>query len=77
MQLAAMMQQPVEVPSVVEELLAEWTTLTEDEIAGVGEKGPSRSEAEVPAIKLEDAIGRTFRFPYHLVKTWAVSDGRR
>jgi hypothetical protein len=77
MQLAAMMQQPVEVPSVVEELLAEWTTLTEDEIAGVGEKGLSGSEAKVPAIKLKDAVGRTYRFPYHLVKTWTVSDGRR
>jgi hypothetical protein len=77
MQLAAMLEKPVEVSSVVEELLAEWTTLTEDEIAGVGEKGPSGSKPKVPAIKFKDAVGRNFSFPYHLVQTWAVSDSIR
>ena len=60
---------------MVEELLAEWTTLTEDEVAGVGEKRPSGSKGtEVPTIKFKDAVGRRFSFPYHLVQTWAVSD---
>jgi hypothetical protein len=77
MQLAAMLERPVEVSSVVEELLAEWTTLTEDEIAGVGEKGPSGSKPKVPAIKFKDAVGRKYSFPYHLVQTWAVSDSIR
>ncbi len=77
MQLAAMIQTPVEVPSVVDELLAEWTTLTEDEIAGVVEAGSGRFEPEVPIamIKVKDAIGRRFYFPYQQCRTWAVSDG--
>jgi hypothetical protein len=73
MQLAAMIRKPVEVPSVVDELLAEWTTLTEDEIAGVVVKGPSSFKAKVPLVRLKDAVGRKFSFPYHLFKTWAVS----
>ncbi|KAH6649516.1 hypothetical protein F5144DRAFT_607669 [Chaetomium tenue] len=75
MQLAAIMEKPVEVASVVDELLAEWTTLTEDEIAGVSEKRPSRSKGtEVPTIKFKDAVGRKFSFPYHLVQTWAGTE---
>ena len=77
MLLAAMIQTPVEVPSVVDELLAEWTTLTEDEIAGVVEAGSGRFEPEVPIaiIKVKDAIGRHYEFPYQQCRTWAVSDG--
>ena len=74
MQLTTMIQKPVEVSSVVDELLAEWTTLTEDEIAGVVVKEPNGFKAKVPLIKFDDAVGRKFSFPYHLCETWAVSD---
>jgi hypothetical protein len=81
MQLAVMVQKPLEASSVVDELLAEWTTLTEAEIAGVVEdEGPSRVKAEAAPVKAEaapvrftDAVGRKFSFPYHLFRTWAVS----
>lgn len=74
MQLVAITQKPVEVSSVVDELLAEWTTLTEDEIAGVAEKRPGSSKPNVGVIKFKDAVGRKFSFPYHLAQTWVVSD---
>jgi hypothetical protein len=49
MQLAVMAQKPLEASWVVDELLAEWTTLTEAEIAGVVEdEGPGRAKTEVP-----------------------------
>lgn len=81
MQLAVMVQKPLEASSVVDELLAEWTILTEAEIAGVVEdEGPSRVKAEAAPVKAEaapvrftDAVGRKFSFPYHLFRTWAVS----
>lgn len=81
MQLAVMVQRPVEVSLVVNELLAEWTTLTEGEIAGVVvEEGPVQVRAgvppvraEVPPLRFKDALGRKFSFPYHLVRTWTVS----
>ncbi len=75
MRLAAMIQTPVEVPSVVDELLVEWTTLTEDEVAGVVEAGPAHFEPEVPStiIKFEDCIGRKYDLPYQEYRTWTVS----
>ncbi len=78
-QLADMIQTPVEVPSVVDELLAEWTTLTENEIAGVVEAGSSRFKPEIPiaTIRVKDFLERRFEFPYQKCRTWAVSDGIR
>ncbi len=75
MQLATIIQTPVEVPTVVVELLAEWTTLTENEIAGVVEAEPVRLEPEFPSgiINFEDALGRKWKFPYQKCQTWAVS----
>ena len=73
MHLAAMIQKPVEVPSVVDELLAEWTTLSEDEIAGVVLAGPGRVKPDVPIVKFKDALGRIFDFPYQKCRTWSVS----
>ena len=69
-----MIQNPVEVSSVVDELLVEWTTLTEDEIAGVAEKEPGDFKAKMEPIRFKCAVGRKFSFPYHLAQTWAVSD---
>ena len=33
---------------------------------------PTREEEQAP-IHLEDAVGRRFNFPFHLVRTWTVS----
>lgn len=73
MQLAVVIAKPVKVSSVVDELLGEWTNLTEEEIAGTVETGASGSKAVVPPVKFKDSVGRKFSFPFHMVQQWHVS----
>ena len=71
---------PVSNSSVVNELLAEYTTLTEDEIQEITveqpDKEPNRGSKDwrKDAIRFKDAVGRTFIFPWQLSKTWPVCD---
>ncbi|KAJ4044532.1 hypothetical protein NW761_008557 [Fusarium oxysporum] len=65
---------------LVDTLLADWTSLSKEEITGkpVSMPGtepvkPSVSDnpqKDVPGIHFKDAIGRKFTFPYHVVQTW-------
>lgn len=84
--LQALMQKPVQTSSVVNELLAEWTTLTEEEIEDIamdrpkkrtaGEEATEAQERETKTkqapVLFKDAVGRKFSFPFHLVRTWSV-----
>lgn len=77
-------QTPTKPRLALNELLSEWTTLTEDEIEGVEKpekddkvksKGKNVSDEpdDLPIIRFKDAVGRKFGFPFALAKTWAVS----
>lgn len=80
--LQALTQEPPEASTVINELLSEWTTLTEVEIEGVdirakrGEKIPSPSPASDTAddsmemIYFKDAVGRQFELPFQLTRDW-------
>ncbi|KAI8628741.1 hypothetical protein F5Y19DRAFT_112493 [Xylariaceae sp. FL1651] len=80
-QLRALAKRPPAASTVVNELLSEWTTLTEDEIEGISsieqkakkssDKPRSSSEDdEVQMVMFEDAIGRKFELPFHLIREW-------
>ncbi|KAI1194988.1 hypothetical protein F5X97DRAFT_309570 [Nemania serpens] len=67
---------------VINELLSEWTTLTECEIEGIDRverqgKMPSPEPASnaaddaVQMVNFKDAIGRKFELPFHLIRDWA------
>lgn len=80
------LQKPAGCKKVVNELLAEWTNLTEDEIQGVQSKEhakeaaplvPATPEIEKESIQLKDAVARKFIFPYDKAKTWEVRRNRR
>ncbi|KAI1394284.1 uncharacterized protein F4822DRAFT_44097 [Hypoxylon trugodes] len=78
----ALAQQPLPPSFVVNELLSEWTTLTEDEIEGTSANGTSNDETskerkhytegemEVQMISFKDCVGRKFDLPFHLARTW-------
>lgn len=75
------LQKPSGCKEVVNELLAEWTNLTEDEIQDVQSQKrvkaaapliPTMSEDEEESIHFKDAVGRKFIFPCHKAKTWEV-----
>ncbi|KAI1114886.1 hypothetical protein F5Y14DRAFT_460976 [Nemania sp. NC0429] len=78
--LQALTQQPPEASTVINELLSEWTTLTEGEIEGVEqvkrrERIPRHSSTSGTAedtemIHFKDAFGRKFNFPFELVRDW-------
>lgn len=79
--LGTTLRKPAGCKVVVNELLAEWTNLTEDEIQDVQRKKQGKEAAPlVPAmpedneesIFLKDAVGRKFIFPYNKAKTWEV-----
>ncbi|KAI1373083.1 hypothetical protein F4677DRAFT_430194 [Hypoxylon crocopeplum] len=74
-QLQRLAQTSIPAESVVNELLSEWTTLTEDEINSKGkdedaETPPEKSDREFVFFK--DAVGRKFQFPFHAAKEWVV-----
>jgi hypothetical protein len=83
--LQLLLQKSAPSSSVVNELLAEWTTLTEDEIEDVtleqtvedeGAQENTRTndqEMTQEPIRFKDALGRKFAPPFHLAKTWRVS----
>ncbi|KAF6783595.1 hypothetical protein CSOJ01_15882 [Colletotrichum sojae] len=71
-------KKPINPTRVVDELLAEWTDLSDDEISGLitktsKSKGPRDQEPpedEDEWIRFKDAVGRKFSFPYSVVRTW-------
>ncbi|RYP45445.1 hypothetical protein DL768_008213 [Monosporascus sp. mg162] len=70
--LQLLLQEPPSSKTVVNELLSEWTTLTEDEIDGVKSyecKAPKNKE--MAPLRFKDAIGRKYSFPFHIVQTWS------
>ncbi|KAI0451939.1 hypothetical protein F5B21DRAFT_485137 [Xylaria acuta] len=80
--LQALTQQPPAASTVINELLSEWTTLTEGEIEGIDrvkqqEKKPNHESAsdaaddEVRMVNFKDAVGRKFELPFHLIQEWA------
>ncbi|KAI1367916.1 hypothetical protein F5Y08DRAFT_297303 [Xylaria arbuscula] len=75
-------QQQPESSMVINELLSEWTTLTENEIEGIdraGQKGKIASpepmsnstEDVVQMVNFKDAVGRKFELPFQLIRDWA------
>ncbi|KAH6894640.1 hypothetical protein B0T10DRAFT_258214 [Thelonectria olida] len=72
--------EPGAASSLVKELIADWTLLTEKEIESItsDEQSSKEKEAQVSAeskkddrfIQFKDAVGRKFKFPFHRVKTW-------
>jgi hypothetical protein len=84
-ELQALTQEPPLSTPVVNELLSELTTLTEDEIEGIrkvdskANRGSHKStewnaaDEEVQMIPFKDAVGRKFELPFHLIKEWTVS----
>ena len=74
---------PGAVSLLIDELLADWTVLTEDEIKGIVNDRPDseRKGAEISKesqkkkeyIYLKDAVGRKFKFPFGRVQTWEVN----
>lgn len=81
MQLA--LYNPGAASSLVKELLADWTVLTEKEIESVTSdsqsseqeeaKAPNESEKTNEFIYFEDALGRKYTFPFYCVKKYQVS----
>ncbi|KAI0108613.1 hypothetical protein GGR51DRAFT_514402 [Nemania sp. FL0031] len=80
-QIQALAQQLPTASTIVNELLSEWTSLTEAEIEGTNkikqqEKKPVDEEAsdtaygKVQTINFKDAVGRKFEIPFHLVQEW-------
>ncbi|KAI3319687.1 hypothetical protein HD806DRAFT_525351 [Xylariaceae sp. AK1471] len=81
-QLQALTQEPLSSTLVVNELLSEWTTLTEDEIQGIGGVEPkanhdshkptmsSPADEEVQMVSFKDAIDRKYELPFYLIKKW-------
>lgn len=69
--------------SLVKELLADWTVLTEKEIESVTddsqgskqkeEKASNESQEVKEILFFTDAVGRKFTFPFHRVKEYEVS----
>ncbi|KAF5722714.1 hypothetical protein FMUND_2591 [Fusarium mundagurra] len=64
---------------LIDRLLADWTCLSYGEVTGTFDHKPetenARPSSPSPAqrdavIRFEDALGRRYRFPYHLVQTW-------
>ncbi|CAJ2503471.1 Uu.00g108650.m01.CDS01 [Anthostomella pinea] len=67
-------------PSVINELLSEWTTLTEDQFEGISTPEEKDEETEIKKaqsttndkttqmIDFHDCVGRKSKFPFHLVQ---------
>jgi hypothetical protein len=56
---------------IIDQLLSEWTNLSENEIKEVDNKDAKKEKAE--SIKLKDKSGRKFTIPFHKANTWKVS----
>ncbi|KAI0187785.1 hypothetical protein F4808DRAFT_468407 [Astrocystis sublimbata] len=80
-QLEALTHQTPIASKVVNELLAEWTSLTDDEIEGICKAQKQRKEAGhesasyptdsmVQMITFKDCVGRTHELPFHMVQEW-------
>ncbi|KAI0814734.1 hypothetical protein GGR55DRAFT_700946 [Xylaria sp. FL0064] len=80
-QIQSLEQHPHSAPKVVNELLSEWTTLTKGEIVATNRleqqetKPTHKSESDAVdvaenVLRFEDAIGRRYKIPSHLVRTW-------
>ncbi|KAI1841930.1 hypothetical protein JX266_011900 [Neoarthrinium moseri] len=75
-QLQHYVREPAKRSSVVNELLAEWTTLAEDEIeVALSESEQPGNESEVQVIHFKDAVGRKFSFPWAVAKKWKGMTG--
>ncbi|KAI7759001.1 hypothetical protein LZL87_009996 [Fusarium oxysporum] len=72
--------------ALIETLLADWTSLSNDEITGNVTPKPEtervrpsspvsapKDPKDIAGIRFKDAIGRKFTFPYHLVQEWEAS----
>ncbi|KAH7150995.1 hypothetical protein DER46DRAFT_614143 [Fusarium sp. MPI-SDFR-AT-0072] len=72
--------------ALIETLLADWTSLSNDEITGNFTPKPEtervrpsspvsapKDPKDIAGIRFKDAIGRKFTFPYHLVQEWEAS----
>ncbi|KAI1125084.1 hypothetical protein F5Y10DRAFT_284511 [Nemania abortiva] len=85
-QVQSLAQQLPAPSTVVNELLSEWTTLTEAEIEGIDktkqrekqqekkpnhELSPDATYNEVQMVNFKDAVGRKFELPFHLIREWA------
>jgi hypothetical protein len=87
--MKVLLQKRVPNSSVVNELLAEWTTLTEDEIEDIApdhvqnekeEATQSKAKGKKPKekpINFKDCIGRKFSLPFHLAMTWQVGTPKK
>ncbi|KAI1180476.1 hypothetical protein F4777DRAFT_530532 [Nemania sp. FL0916] len=80
-QLQVLTHQPPEASMVINELLSEWTTLTEGEIGGpdtakqqekTASPSPTLGAADdsVEPIRFKDCVGRKFSLPFHIVREW-------
>ncbi|KAI0412986.1 hypothetical protein F5X98DRAFT_379239 [Xylaria grammica] len=71
--LRALTQHPREASTVVNELLSEWTTLTEDEIEGIGivKQHGNNPNHTVQMVDFKDSVGRKYELPFELIREWA------
>ncbi|KAF4954322.1 hypothetical protein FGADI_5345 [Fusarium gaditjirri] len=68
---------------LIDTLLADWTCLSKEEIAGTFARkleteevrpiSPVPTQKDVAGIRFKDAVGRKFTFPYYLVQKWEAS----